>query len=93
MTIAANGWGCETDAASGGGTKYVTSVLTSVDGVITVTASNAFGDADINGKTITLTPMIGANAVDTSTNGMEAVTSWVCAPGTMPAKFLPGSCK
>ena len=92
LTIAANGWGCETDAASSGGSKYVTSVLTSATGVITVTASSAFGDTEINGKTITLTPKINGNDV-TANDGMKAVTSWVCAPGTMPAKFLPGSCK
>jgi len=96
MTVTADGWGCETDAASGGGSKYVNKVSTSTDGVVTVTAQG-FGDTDIDGKVITLVPMIGSNPVDATADGMKAVTSWRCGnsgDGTdMPAKFLPGSCK
>jgi type IV pilus assembly protein PilA len=90
LTIAANGWGCE--VAAGSGSKYVSKVETTTAGQVTVTASNAFGDPLIDGKTITLTPMIGANAV-TVNDGMQPVTAWVCAAGTMDKKFLPGSCK
>ena len=83
-------WGCE--IAAGNGTKYVNKVETNADGVVTVTAQG-FGDTTIDGATITLTPYIGATAFDHSTQGMQAVTSWKCAAGTMPTKFLPGSCK
>ncbi|HMN77508.1 MAG TPA: pilin [Burkholderiaceae bacterium] len=92
MTTSANGWGCEADSASGGGSKYVKSVLTDVNGVVTVTAQG-FGDTDIDTKTVKLTPYIGANAVVAASDGMKAVTSWKCEAGTMPKKFLPGSCK
>ena len=94
MTVAANGWGCEADAASGGGSKYVNKVETDPNGVITVTAQG-FGDTDIDGKKVTLIPYIGAAKVDATKDGMKAVTSWKCGDtGTdMPKKFLPGSCK
>jgi type IV pilus assembly protein PilA len=89
LSIAQDGWGCE--VASGSGSKYVKSISTSTAGVVTVTATG-FGDSNIDDKTVVLTPQIGSSAVAT-TDGGKAVTSWKCGPGTMPAKFLPGSCK
>jgi len=96
INAAINGWGCEqTDANSG--TKYVSTVTTSIDGVITVTASAAMNDPLINGKTITLTPYIGVGAARTAalhgTHGMSAISEWVCLAGNMDNKYLPGSCK
>jgi type IV pilus assembly protein PilA len=92
ISIASGGWGCEVGSTSG--TKYVESVVTDDNGVITVTA-RGFGDGAIDGKKVTLIPMVGTSAASRSTNGGTAVTSWVCGgTGTdMPAKFLPGSCK
>ena len=78
---AAGAWGCEAAASS---SKYVASVATDAAGVITVTAQ-AFGDATIDGSTITLTPNPAVVAGGT-------VTGWVCA-GSIPGKFRPGSCK
>ncbi len=77
---AAGAWGCESASST---SKYVASIATSGAGVITVTAQ-AFGDATIDGQTITLTPSnlsVGA-----------AIQSWTCG-GSIPAKFRPGSCK
>jgi len=100
VTAAANGWGCEqTDVNSG--SKYVTTVTTDADGAITVTASNAFADPLINGKTVVLTPYIGLNAAAVvakhGTDGMSAISEWRCAAPAAPAgvdpKYLPGSCK
>src|SRR5256885_16650881 len=48
---AANSWGCE----AGHNTKYVNSIATSSIGVVTVTATG-FGDTNIDGKAITLSP-------------------------------------
>ena len=80
---AAGDWGCEVAAASAP-SKYVQSVATSNTGVITVTA-RGFGDATIDGQTITLTPtpapVIG-----------QPIQAWVCG-GSIPAKYRPGSCK
>ena len=78
---AANSWGCESASST---SKYVASVATSAAGVITVTAQG-FGDALIDTKTITLTP------VGTVSPG-GSITEWTCA-GTIDVKFRPGSCK
>ena len=93
-TMSAGGWGCE---SSGSSSKYVASVVTDVGGKITVTAQGT-GDAAIDGKKVTLTPLTGANAVMTTpTNIGTAVSTWRCGntgDGTdIPAKFLPGSCR
>lgn len=99
LSVADNGWGCEqTDAASG--TKYVATVTTNGSGTAPVgrvlVTARGFGDAAIDGKVVSLAPMIGTANV-TAADGMQVVTSWRCgatADGTdMPAKFLPGSCK
>ena len=88
---AANGWGCETAAQT---SKYVASVATSAIGVITVTSSAAADlPAAVQGKTITLSPTdsagtkLAAFAVGTQVGGFK------CEPGTLPAKYLPGSCR
>ena len=86
---AAGAWGCESAAAT---SKYVASVATSALGVITVTAQG-FGDATIDGKTITLSPTDAAGAVLAAFVVGTQVGGFKCQAGTMPAKFLPGSCK
>ena len=88
-TFAANGWGCGEGTSS---TKYVASVATDANGVITVT-SQGFADATIDGKTITLTPSTSAGTALTTGSIPTQVGTFKCAPGTMPAKYLPGSCK
>ncbi|TWO64473.1 pilin [Caenimonas sedimenti] len=91
-SIAAGGWGCEqTTQAS----KYVKSVNTDGVGTITVTATG-FNDSAIDDMTVTLTPYHDASVVKnpTTANHMGSpVYKWICGPGTMPAKFLPGSCR
>ena len=90
----ANAWGCEVSGT--GGTKYVSNVATDDAGGIEVTIrANSFGDSEIDGKTVSLVPK-----VDTSTH---QITGWVCGNRaavddstvvtTVPAKFLPGSCR
>ena len=91
----ANGWGCESSAAT---TKYVASVQTTTDGVVTVT-TQGFGDSAIDGKTITMTPYSDAaatTAMVVASDLGKAVVAWKCMPGTtapVPSKYLPGSCK
>jgi type IV pilus assembly protein PilA len=85
-----NGWGCESASQS---TKYVASVATDANGVITVTSSNNAGlPADAQGKTITLTPIDAANAALVYTAN-TIVAGFRCSSGNMPNKYLPGSCK
>jgi len=78
-----NDWGCESASST---SKYVASVATTTAGVITVTAQG-FGDTEIDGRTITLTPN-PAPVAGTST----VIREWTCG-GSIPAKFRPGSCK
>ena len=80
----AGSWGCESSPAA---TKYVSAVATTASGAILVSAKN-FGDTSMDGKTLQLTPS-GATAG-------SPVRSWICgdtSQTTIPAKFLPGSCR
>jgi type IV pilus assembly protein PilA len=87
---AANDWGCETPTQS---SKYVGSVATDALGVITVTSSTAAElPTDAQGMTITLTPTTAAG-VPIAAFATQQVGSFACAAGTMPGKYLPGSCK
>jgi type IV pilus assembly protein PilA len=74
----ANEWGCESASST---SKYVASVATDDTGKITVVAQG-FGDTDIDGSDITLTPTVSGTVI----------SSWTCG-GSIPAKFRPGSCK
>ena len=87
--LGVDGWGCGEGSTT---TQYVSGISTSADGVITVT-TQGFGDAAIDGMTITLTPMDSAGAALTVADIPTQVSSFKCAAGTMPAKYLPGSCK
>jgi len=90
---AADAWGCE--VTSGSGTKYVDIIATDAAGQVTVTA-RGFGDSAIDGKTIKLKPCATAATTFAGCTAPAAgttVAAWVCGPGTMPGKFLPGSCK
>jgi type IV pilus assembly protein PilA len=71
-------WGCESSSST---SKYVAKVETNDEGAIQVTAQ-ALDEA--NG-TVILVPVLNS--------AKTLVTEWQCGPGTMPAKFLPGSCK
>ena len=82
----ANGWGCES-----GSTKYVSGITTSADGQATVTFQNI--NADVNGKTVTLTPQTSAGVDLTVAAIPSQVGTFKCAAGTIAAKYLPGSCK
>jgi type IV pilus assembly protein PilA len=92
-TPTADGWGCESSSQT---SKYVASVHTTADGVISVTAASAFNDANIDGKAITLTPYASDTAVATVASNMGSpVFKWVCGPATngIAPKYLPGSCR
>ena len=88
--VAAGEWGCEA-SAGGATTKYVESVATDVDGVITVTAQN-FGDTEIDGNTIVLTPYENATTAASSTTNPIVIYEWRCN-GSINARFRPGSCR
>ena len=94
---AANAWGCESTAAT---SKYVRSVATDANGGIIVTASTAFGDAAIDGDTLSLVPttsagakIVAGTAPDRWVCGNTAVIGGGTAVTSIAQKYLPGSCK
>ena len=88
----AGGWGCETVGA-GPATKFVQTVTTNADGAITVTSTNLTELDSAANTTVTLTPRSAAGAVLTVAAIPIQVSSFRCQAGTMPGKWLPGSCK
>ena len=94
-SIGAGGWGCETDAsATAGQSKYVASVTTSDDGLVTITAQ---GIPQVAGQSVTLEPQTSTGTpMIVASNLGQAVFQWKCGPGgttPMTAKYLPGSCR
>jgi len=75
---AAGQWGCEQSVPS---SQYVSLVETNAAGAIRVTSRNIGTGAD---GTIFLVPSI---------TNVTNVQGWLCGPGTVLAKFLPGSCR
>lgn len=103
-TVAAGAWGCEATSP----TKYVGSVETTANGVISAKAAN-IDATNIDGKYVIMSPFVGASgsetALDLSAAGKDQgkqISIWKCgggnATGTPLAtstinKYLPGSCK
>ena len=88
----AGNWGCET----AGSTKYVGSLATSVDGRVTASVRNINGDLD--GKSITLTPMSDSETpANVGADLGRGLWGWRCghpADGTdVEVKYLPSSCR
>jgi type IV pilus assembly protein PilA len=94
-TPTVNGFGCEQSTAS---SKYVATIKTTADGMITVTAPAVSGiNAAADGKAVTLTPYKDATTKLLATDSGAAIFKWICGAAgdgtTMPQKFLPGSCR
>jgi type IV pilus assembly protein PilA len=94
----ANLWGCEASTV-GGSSKYVTSIATDVNGVVTVIAQN-IDATNIDGKGITLTPYsdaAGTALMTVAADMGKSVAAWKCGPAAgalaVNSKFLPGSCR
>jgi type IV pilus assembly protein PilA len=93
----AGGWGCESSGTAA--SKYVATVETDDDGIITVTTSAATDLKDAASKTISLSPMQadGTTALTAADIGATQVGAFKCGPGAsgtaIDAKYLPGSCK
>ena len=97
VTVADNGWGCEVNTAGNVAslaTKYVLSVTTlGTNGQITVTTSANAELSDARSTTVTLTPQTAAGGALTTAAIPAQVGTFRCQAGTMPPKYLPGSCK
>ncbi len=88
---AAGSWGCEVSTSP---SKYVAKIETTDAGMVTVTTTAANDlPADAQGKTITLTPYIDDTNPIANGNVGKSVFKWICAPGTLPSNYLPGSCR
>ena len=92
----ANGWGCEQTVA-GSSSKYVSTVTTDADGVITVTLQTAPDLQGASGGLIVLTPYTDATTTAVASKiGSTQIYRWSCkaaAASTDLPKYLPGSCK
>ncbi len=85
----ANSWGCEAVAS-----KYVGSLTTDDNGVVTAAVQNI--SALVDGSVVTLTPLVGPGAAATTAADMgKGLYGWICG-GTntnVKANYLPGSCR
>ncbi|WP_284618276.1 pilin [Aquabacterium humicola] len=91
----ANGWGCGEGTAK---TKYLASIATDANGVITATGESLANAPDLFGAAgivFTLTPQNAAGTALTIADIPTQVDRFRCVVGT-PAtfgKYAPGSCK
>ena len=92
-SIGANNWGCENTA--GGATKYVNTVTTDGNGVITVLTQNNSADLDsAASQTLTMTPYKNDTTAAQSTDIPLQIYKFVCkGSNSSIAKYLPGSCR
>jgi type IV pilus assembly protein PilA len=92
----ANGWGCEQTVA-GSSSKYVSTVTTDANGVITVLLATSTDLGAASNKSIQLVPATaGGTALVAGSIGGTQVGTFKCGPATtngIDAKYLPGSCK
>jgi type IV pilus assembly protein PilA len=86
---AADNWGCESTV----GTRYVSGVSTDLNGVATATLRSI--SAEVNGKKVTLVPLIEGVPADASTDMGKSIGAWSCGgSGTdLAMSFLPSSCR
>jgi type IV pilus assembly protein PilA len=91
-TPTANSWGCEQTGTS----KYVASVTTSPNGVVTATIQGI--STAVNGSVVTLAPLSAATTTATwAANSGAGLFGWRCGSTTdgsnVNGKYLPGSCR
>ena len=90
----ANNFGCESSAQV---TKYVASIATDVNGVITVTTTANTDLSTAASTAISLTPQTSAAADLTISSGTpKTIDRWKCGPAATaptPVKYLPTSCR
>ena len=85
----ANSWGCE-----GVTSKYVAGLATDGNGVITATIAAGI-KAGVDGKKVTLIPLIAGAPANSAADMGKGVNGWRCGgAGTdLELKYLPGSCR
>jgi type IV pilus assembly protein PilA len=99
ITQAANNWGCEvTTNTTGGASKYVSTIVTDINGKVTVTVQGFPASTAINSTVVTLVPMATATTpLAVASVGGTTVFAWRCGASgdgtTVNPKYLPGSCR
>jgi type IV pilus assembly protein PilA len=88
----ANNWQCENGALS----RYVAGVATNADGKVSATIQGI--GASVDGKFVTLLPLISDNTPASAASNMgSSLFGWRCgaaADGTdLPPRYLPSSCR
>ena len=92
-TIGANNWGCAERVTA---TRYVASISTDADGIITVTTSVNISLGDAEGTTFVLVPAKEDGAALIIGDIPAKVFSFKCRPGgatPIAAKYLPAACQ
>jgi type IV pilus assembly protein PilA len=92
-----NGWGCE-QSVPGQSSRFVSTITTDDDGVITVLLSSVSDLGPAAGKALQLAPATAASVPLTAASiGATQVGSFLCGPASganaIDKKYLPGSCK
>jgi type IV pilus assembly protein PilA len=85
----ADAWGCEFNRS-----RFVQTVNTDVNGVVTVTAQNIAPDVD--GKALSMVPLVGGIDADAATMMGQPVSGWRCGPAIangVSLNFLPPACR
>jgi type IV pilus assembly protein PilA len=90
----ANGWGCEIGATQA--TRYVSAITTGDNGEVTMTVQNI--SPSVNNSLVTLVPMSTQTTPATMAAGSsQPLYGWRCGSAsdgtTVPAKYLPSSCR
>ncbi len=88
----ANNWQCESGVLS----RYVAGVATDPDGKVSATIQGI--NASVDGKSVTLVPLISDNTPASAASNMgSGLFGWRCgaaADGTdLPPQYLPSSCR
>ena len=96
-----NNWGCEATVPGVGASKYVSTIVTDINGKVSVTVQGFATATGINGTVVTLVPLkAGTPPVPAASSDVGGMTifGWRCGNSatdltTLKPKFLPGSCR
>jgi type IV pilus assembly protein PilA len=98
-TKAADTFGCE--VAAGSGTKYVSAINTTANGLVYVTATTDTSLGSANGTLVTIFPANSGGVMMTLSSSPQTINRWICGSTTstdgkatnLPAKYLPATCR
>ena len=94
LPTAINSFGCEVGGSTSPASKYVQSVTTTADGIITVKTTGDGSLKEAAGKELVMTPLTAAGLAAVPNT---VIGSWKCGPVSgangMPVKYLPASCR